>query len=162
MTPSFLDGSHAYTPLRARLRSVATKAGVELEKSTVVLKTCHKLLFLRRSAFLEFDASFHSHTSQASSQRGICMRTVEKTRCHTVPVRARACFSTPERVENAELEVRVEGEDHRVWYKKRVTTKTIRLIIFSQLSVFIRRRFMLNWSTAGGTVQKRVSVLNRA
>ena len=46
MTPSFLDGSHAYTPLRARLRSVATKAGVELEKSTVVLKICQKLSFL--------------------------------------------------------------------------------------------------------------------
>ena len=46
------------------------------------------------------------------------MGTVKETRCQWASLRAGARFSNPDRVENVELEVEVEGGNQRVHYKK--------------------------------------------
>jgi len=66
------------------------------------------------------------------------METVEKL-FFNWPLCDGARFSTPERVENAELEVDVEREVRRAPKKQILnTTKTARLIAFHHPRVFIR------------------------
>jgi len=67
------------------------------------------------------------------------MRAVEKTTDHLASLRAGARFSNPERVKNSELEAVFEGKNQRGRYSRNWNqTKTMRLIILPQSSVFIR------------------------
>ena len=52
MTPSFLDGSHVYTSLSVRLRSVALKLAFEISKrSKEVREGCSGSIFRRANLF---------------------------------------------------------------------------------------------------------------
>ena len=84
------------------------------------------------------------------------MKTFGKTRCQLASLRAGARFSNPERAENAELNVEVEGEDQRVRYKKFESNQDDKPGYLFQPALsyeaFCEVISMLNWGTAGGTV----------